>query len=117
MKFWHFLIYSPYGTGGYETDEPHQSKLALHQYFKQRLLNVDRQFARNIEYLFFVQHATDLKQIKADSNFALHLTKDKTLSGDRVNAGMLRSSESLSTLIQNKQAYTFLKKVRGPPAY
>ena len=55
----------PYGTGGNETDEPCQSKFTLHQYFQQRLLNVDCKFVENIKYLFCTQHATDLEQIKA----------------------------------------------------
>ena len=66
---------------GYEVSQPCETKLTLRKYLQQRLMNVDGRFARDIEYLFCTQHATDLKQIKADGNFALQLTKGKTFSG------------------------------------
>ena len=61
----------PYGCCGYSTSGFRKSKLSLRKYFNQRLLNVDGQFANNIEYLFCAQYATEIKQIQADSNIAL----------------------------------------------
>ena len=63
----------PYGTGGYCTSGTWNTKLSLRKYFQQRLLNVDGCFANNIEYLSCAQYATNIKQIKSDSNLALHL--------------------------------------------
>ena len=39
----------PYGCCGYSTSGFHTSKLSLRKYFNQHLLNVDSQFAKNIE--------------------------------------------------------------------
>ena len=61
----------PYGCCGYSTSGFQKSKLSLQKYFNQCLLNVDGQFANNIEYLFCAQYATEIKQIQADSNIAL----------------------------------------------
>ena len=107
----------PLGRGGYETAEQRPSKLTLRQYFQQRLQNMDGRFARNIEYLFCAQHATDLKQIQSDSNFALHLTRCKTLDGKKITAGMLKDTTMLGRLVKSEQAYKFLKNIRGSPAY
>ena len=63
----------PYGTGGYCTSGTQNTKLSLRKYFQQWLLNVDGCFANNTEFLFCAQYATDIKQIKSDSNLALHL--------------------------------------------
>ena len=92
----------PLGRGGYETAEQRPSKLTLWQYFQQRLQNMDGRFARNIEYLFCAQHATDLKQIQSDSNFALHLTRCKTLDGKKITAGMLKDTTMLGRLVKSE---------------
>ena len=60
----------PLGRGGYATSGDRKSKLTLRKYFQQRLFNVDGRFANNIEYLFCAQYATDIKQIKSDSNMS-----------------------------------------------
>ena len=37
----------PYGSGGYEVSQPHETKLTLCKYFQQRLMNVDGKIVRN----------------------------------------------------------------------
>ena len=63
----------PYGSGAYNSEE-RSVKLPIHKYFQQRLLNVDIQFAQNIEYLFCAQHIIDLKHIQSESTLALRLS-------------------------------------------
>ena len=92
----------PYGHGGYETSGYRNSKLTLRKYFQQRLLNVDGRFANNVEYLFCAQYATEIKQIKADSNIALRLCKGKTLNGQHITAGMLKILMLLIDLLKLK---------------
>ena len=41
----------PYGVGGYSTSGHRQTKLSMHKYFQQCLLNVDGLFTNNIEYV------------------------------------------------------------------
>ena len=47
-----------YGVGGYSTCGHRQTKLSMHKYFQQHLLNVGGHFANNIEYLFHAQYVT-----------------------------------------------------------
>ena len=79
------------GCGDFEVSQQRQSKLSLQNYFQQGLLNADGWFAKNIEYLFCAQYATDIKQIQSDSNLTFHLTYGKILGGQRINAGMLKT--------------------------
>ena len=101
----------PYGTGGYCTSGTWNTILSLRKYFQQWLLNVDGCFANNIEYLFCAQYATDIKQIKSDSNLALHLKHGRTLDGKIVTAGMLKKPDVINQLVKIEQAYKFLKHV------
>ena len=63
----------PYGWGGYNyTDR--SVKLPIRKYFQQHLLNVDGQFAENIEYIFCAQNKVDLKHKQSETNPALRLS-------------------------------------------
>ena len=48
-----------------------QTKLSMHKYFQQYLLNVDGHFANNMEYLFCAQYVTEINQIQSDSAILL----------------------------------------------
>ena len=50
----------PYGYGGYFSSN-RTVKLGIGKYFQQRLLNVDGQFAQNMEYIFCAQYISDIK--------------------------------------------------------
>ena len=45
------------------------------------------------------------------------LSWGRTLGGHKITAGQLWNPEVLEQLVRNKQAYKFLKNVRGSPAY
>ena len=98
----------PFGKCGFDNVSVRQTKLSVRKYYQQRILNVDGRFARNIEYLFCAQYATDLKQIQSDANIALRITKGRTLGGHCLDAGMLRKPEILTNLVRTEQAYKFL---------
>ena len=106
----------PYGYGGYYSEgEP--KNLGICKYFQQCLLKVDVRFTQNIEYIFCAQHIVDLKQIQSDANLAIRLSQGRLLSGQKVTAGILHNHEALQQLVRTKQAYKFLKNIRGSPAY
>ena len=92
----------PLGRGGYATSGEHKSKLTLRKYFQQCLFNVDGRFANNIEYLFCAQYATDIKQIKSDSNIALRLKRGRTFDGKMVTAGMLKNPNVMKQLVHSE---------------
>ena len=98
----------PFGKCGFDNVSVRQTKLSMRKYYQQRILNVDGRFARNIEYLFCAQYATDLKQIQSDANIALCITKGRTLGGHCLNAGLLCKPEILTNLVWTEKAYKFL---------
>ena len=73
----------PYGTGGYKCED-RQVNLSICKYFQQCLLNVDMQFAQNIEYLFCAQHMADIKQIESDINLAIRLSQGRRVGGQKL---------------------------------
>ena len=81
------------------------------------MLNVDIFFAQNIEYLFCAQYISDIKQTQGDTYLAIHLSHGRTQDGQEITAGMLQNPTALQQLAQTKQAYRFLKNIRGSPAY
>ena len=106
----------PFSKTGFDSVGECVAKLSLRKYYQQRILNVDGQFARNIEYLFCAQYAADLKQIQSDANIALHITKGRTLGGHQINAGILKQPEMVCNLVHTDHTYKFLKNVHGSPA-
>ena len=106
----------PYGYGGYNyTDRT--VKLPIRKYFQQCLLNVDGQFAKNMEYIFCAQHIVDLKHIQSETNLALWLSHGRTLGGNKVTAGVLQNLECVQQLVRDQQAYKFLRNIHGSPPY
>ena len=106
----------PYGSGGYHSAN-RKVKLSIRKYFQQYLLKVDGRFAQNIEYLFCAQYIADIKQIESDAALAIWLSSGRTLGGHKITAGQLQNPAVVEQLVRNEQAYTFLKNVRGSPAY
>ena len=110
-----FPDFFPYGEGGYYSQR--NTKLPIRKYFQQSLLNVDIRFAQNMEYLFCAQYISDIKQIQGDTNLAIHLSRGRTLEGQKITAGMLQNPTALQHLVRTEHAYKFLKNIRGSPAY
>ena len=106
----------PYGVGRYCSRNVH-CRLPIRKYFQQCLLNVDGHFSRNIKYIFCAQYISDIQQIQSDVNLAVHLSRGRTLNGQKITAGVLQDPVTLQQLIQTEQEYEFLKIVRGSPSY
>ena len=106
----------PYGTGGYKCED-RLVNLSICKYFQQHLLNVNMQFAKNIEYLFCAQHMSDIKQIESDINLAIRLSRWRTVDGQKITAGLLHNPKAVQQLVRNEQAYKFLRNVRDSSAY
>ena len=67
-----FLGKFPFGTGSL-TDE-HEVTLTSKKCFIQRLLNCDKRFASNANYLFFAQYVMEMKQIRENITGAMQIT-------------------------------------------
>ena len=99
----------PHGTGGL-TDE-RDTALTPKKYFIQRLLNKDKRFAGDANYLFYAQYVTEMKQIRDNITVAMRQT------AGRVRASAATSAAQLRQLIKRDSAYQFLQNVRGSPPY
>ena len=85
---------------------------------RQRILDVDGRFAKDIEYLFVAQYTVEAKQIRDDaSNFILRQRHGIQGTGQKMNAGIAKNADHLHQPIQKDHAFKFLKHVRGSPAY
>ena len=62
-----FPDFFPEGKGAFHCPE-HPIHIQLRRYVNQQLLNVDGRFARNLEYIFSMQYAVELKQLETDRN-------------------------------------------------
>ena len=95
----------PVGRGGMTDDR--QVKLTPRKYFVQRLVNKDKRFASDVNYLFFGQFVTEQKQIRDNISVAMRQT------AGRVSARDVSDTEHVRQLIQRNNAYNFLQNVRG----
>ena len=81
------------------TQKRDKSNYLFRKYFQQRLLNVDIQFAQNIEYLFCAQHIVDLKHIQSESDLAMRLSQCRTQDGERITARALWNPQQIQQLV------------------
>ena len=107
----------PYGTGDFHSVKNRPRNLNIRRYFNQRILNVDGRFAQNIEYLLASQYATELKQVYGNIGVSLCLRRGKLSHGNRITAGMLRSTSNVHEMMYKEQAFKFLQTVRGTPQF
>ena len=107
---------SPLGCFSYYSEQ-RSVKLPLWKYFQQRLLNVDGQFAKNIEYIFCAQHMIDLQHIQSEINLAIRLSRGRTLNGTDITASTLWNPQTIHQMVRNQVAYKFLQNIRGSPPY
>jgi hypothetical protein len=98
----------PTGKFGFSMSRP--QKVSLKKYFQTRIIQKDRRFAKQIEYLFYAQYRCEAKEIKDCLSIALRKGKD-----DSVTAGDIK--QKLTNIIQSDLGIHFLQKVRGSPAY
>ena len=69
------------------TDPDRKQFITPKKYFNQRVLNTDPRFARNIDYLFYRQYFTEMKQVVYSVNTAMR--KGTQDSGRKLKAGMM----------------------------
>ena len=109
-----FPDYFPHGKGSFHCPE-RTTSLHLRRYVNQRILNVDGKFGSNLEYVFAMQYAVELKQLETDRN--VFIRNHSYNQGPKLNASMLRDSSFMRQMVCNDHAYKFMRNVRGTPAY
>ena len=102
---------SKFPLGRFGMTQKRQVALTPKKYFVQRILNKDKRFASDPNYLFYAQYITEMKQVRDNITVALRKTTGKLRAGDIISATQLRQ------LIQDDRAFQFLTNVRGTPPY
>ena len=69
----------PFGDGGLKT--PRDTKVTERKYFNQRLLDADRRFGKDIEYLLTVQYMVEDKQVHDAENIAMRQAQGRRSHG------------------------------------
>ena len=110
-----FPVEFPDGQNTYK--EERELKLSPSQYFKTRLFSADNRFARNPEYIFFAQYATEVHQINSGISIAIRIGATKTADGRPITASMLTNHDQVKEIIKRDEGYRFLTQVRGTPAF
>ena len=83
MKNKHFLILlHPKGKFGYS--RPRDIPISPARYFHQRLLNFNKYFASDVDYIFFVRSLYEQHRLSSSINFAMHKIKAGTLTAGTV---------------------------------
>ena len=112
-----FPDFFPNGEGGFYCKQ-RTTDLLMRRYVNQRLLNVDGRFAQNLEYIFSMQYAVELKQLETDRSVYIRNHSYRNNGQEaKLNASMLRNSSFMTQLVSNDQAYQFMRNVRGTPAF
>ena len=109
-----FVKMFPFGTGGFEVKNERPRHLDLRRYINQRLLNVVGKFSQDLEYIFALQYASELKQLRSEMFMALRKVSQNAV---RLTAGQMMDSDFVQSLVLKDLAYKFMKNVRGTPAY
>ena len=98
----------PTGRFGFSFDRP--KKISLKKYFQTRILNCDRRFARNIDYIFYAQYRTEAKEVSDSINISLRKGKEQNVTARELK-------DKVAGIVRNDLGIHFLQKIRGSPAY
>lgn len=112
MSFPHLL---PDGDFGFSMER--RIKLTPSKYFNAKILSADTRFATDVQFIFFAQYVTEITDIRSKISIALRKGKNTTTDGRKINAGMLRTPESLQNMLKSDIGYRFLQPIRGSPPY
>lgn len=99
----------PQGVGGFTSVKQHNKTITPRKYFNQRVLNTDRIFETNIEYLLAAQYATESKDVNDQVHIAMRKTQNPSVNP--LTAGFVRDKETLNSMIMKDTAYKFLSHI------
>ena len=102
----------PTGKFGYKVKR--EIPLSASKYFNQRLLNHSQVFQSDSDYIFFAHTVLQRIQLNDQIKFALN-----KVSTDLPTAGMLKGNfkEKVKQFIARGKDYSFMRSIKGIPAY
>lgn len=93
----------------------HTTNIYPKRYFNLRLFNKDTRFASNIEYIFFAQYYTKVKQRRVNISIALRKGLNSEVGK---TAGDLKNPKNIKKKILNQnEGFSFLESIRGSYPY
>jgi hypothetical protein len=98
----------PRGKGGFHDVKKMNSLITNKKYFIQRVMDCDGRFCKDIEYILAAQYASENKFVFDHINIALRQSQGAEFRGLKLNAGLLKNSAIVNTLMQRDHAYKSL---------
>ena len=101
-------------TGKFGFNVNRMIPLSPSRYFNQRLLNYRQRFASESDYIFFAHSVYQQLCMNSRINIAM-----RKVCSNRLTAGMLSQNfkERVKDFVANDEAYSFMKTIKGTPAY
>ncbi|XP_046381067.2 uncharacterized protein LOC124152241 [Haliotis rufescens] len=108
-----FPVLFPSGSSTFHDDR--EERITLARYLHTRLMNADRRFAQNTDYIFYAQYLSEIQQVM--SNVSIAMRKGSQSYGKNVTAENLIDADSLRGILKCDEGYRFLKPIRGTPPF
>ncbi|XP_048251539.1 uncharacterized protein LOC125379306 [Haliotis rufescens] len=108
-----FPVLFPSGSPTFHDDR--EERITLARYLHTRLMNADRRFAQNTDYIFYAQYLSEVEQVM--SNVSIAMRKGSQSHGKNVTSENLTDSDSLREILKCDEGYKFLKPIRGTPPF
>lgn len=80
-------------------------------------MNADDRFAKAIDYIFFSQYLSELRQVIDKTQILIRMSSAKTKQGTKVTANVLHNPEILKEMFKSDEALRFLQPIRGTPSF
>ena len=93
---------------------PRGIQISSARYFNQRLLNFNKHFASDTDYIFFARSVYEQYHLRSSTNFAVHKIEPGTLTAGTVKNNFKRTIERF---IASENAFSLISSVKGTPAY
>ena len=101
-------------TGKFGYTHKRDVKLTPCRYFNQRLLNYTQKFSADSDYIFYAQSLMQHLNLNNSINTALKKIQTEGLTAGRLSQNF---KETISNLIANDDAFSFMSNLKGSPAY
>ena len=99
--------------GGSTLNSERPCKLGMSQYIKSRLYSADSKFARNVEYIFYLQYLKEFTEVVSSAKVSMRKGKERC----DITLNEITSAEELQGLFHRNEGYKYLSKVRGSAPY
>jgi len=101
-------------TGKFGYTHKRDEKLTPCRYFNHRLLNYSQKYSSDSDYIFYAQSLMQHLNLNNSINTALKKIQTEGLTAGRLSQNF---KDTISNLVANNNAYSFMSNLKGTPAY